>query len=86
MNQLQHKVNSIVVTGKTLSKVLLQKESQQLGTYVWQKSAHASRASSAKATNDPPGVETYCFTKSTNNNVATPRHPLPRVGLHSTRT
>ena len=86
MIQLQQKVNSIVVTGKTLSKALLQKESQQLGTYVSQKSTHAFRASSAKATNDPPGVETHCFTNRTNNAVARPRYPLPRIGPHSTRT
>ena len=75
MIQLQHKVYSIVVTGKTLSQALLQKESQQLGNYVSQRHFHASRASSAKAVNDPPGVESRCFTNDKNNAVNTPSVP-----------
>jgi hypothetical protein len=75
MDKLHWQVNSNLVTGKTLSKALLQKESQQLGNYVSQKSSHASRASSAKATNDPPGVEARCFMNNINNAVATPSIP-----------
>jgi len=72
MIQLHQKVNLLVVTGKTLQKALLQKESHKLGNYVSQTPSSAFRASSVELTDNPPGVETRCFLNGRNNTVATP--------------
>ncbi len=75
MIQLNQKINPLpvdIVTGKTLQKALIQKESHNLRNYVSQIASPAFRASSVKSTDNPPGVETCCFTNGRNNTVATP--------------
>lgn len=72
MIQLHQKVHPLMVTGKTLQKAFVQKESHDLGNYVSQSTPHEFRASHVKVTNDPHGVETRCFPNGINNVVATP--------------
>ncbi len=72
MIQLHQKVDSPMVTGKTLQQALLQKESLHLGNYVSQTPSPAFRASSVELTDNSPGVETRCFLNDKNNAVATP--------------